>query len=82
MSETTSDHEKIIKWVEDRGGKPAKVKGTGTMLRFLFSDNPALEEIGWDDFFKEFDSKNLALLYQETTKDGKPSRFFKFVSRV
>ena len=28
-SKTTTDHDTIRKWVEERGGRPAAVKGTG-----------------------------------------------------
>ena len=28
-AKTTTDHTKIKKWVEDRGGHPARVRGTG-----------------------------------------------------
>lgn len=87
-SKITIDHNVIKKWVTDRGGKPSTVKGTANggvgMLRINFpgfGKEAALEEISWDDFFKKFDEKNLAFLYQEKTKDGKESRFFKFVSR-
>jgi hypothetical protein len=40
-----------------------------------------LEEIGWDEFFEIFDSRNLAFLYQESTTSGQESRFCKFVHR-
>lgn len=87
QSLTTTDHETIKKWAEERGGKPAKVKGTGGkgdvgMIRFMFGVNDAaLEAISWNDFFKEFDGKKLALLYQEKTREGQQSRFLKFVKR-
>jgi hypothetical protein len=88
QSKTTSDHEEIKKWAGERGGKPAKVRGTGGkgdigMLRFMFGGNDAaLEEISWEDFFKEFDVKELAFLYQEKTANGELSRFFKFVKKA
>jgi hypothetical protein len=88
-SQTTTDHATIRKWVEAREGKPATVKGTGSeadpgLLRIVFpghSRSKSLEEISWDEFFKKFDEKQLAFLYQEETKDGGQSRFFKFVRR-
>ena len=88
-SKTTTDHDVIRKWVEERGGKPATVKRTGDeeepgVLRIDFpgySGKDSLEEISWDQFFEKFDEKNLAFLYQEQTRDGEESRFFKFVSR-
>ena len=88
-SKTTTDHDAIRKWVEDRGGRPAAVKDTGSggepgILRIDFpgrGDDDALQEISWDEFFKAFDENNLAFLYQETTSDGSESRFNKFVRR-
>lgn len=86
----TTDHEEIKKWIDDRGGKPATVKGTERgkehvgLLRVDFpgySGEGKLEEISWEEFFEKFDESNLAFLYQETTSDGKESRFSKFVSR-
>ncbi len=83
----TQDHEIIRRWAESRGGKPATVKRTKAegepgVLRIDFegySGEESLEEISWDEFFEKFDEKNLDFLYQEKTRDGEPSRFFKFV---
>lgn len=88
-SKTTSDHETIKKWVEERDGKPALVKGTGDsgkgdgLLRINFPGGAedSLENISWDKFFSIFDENNLEFLYQEKTKDGSESRFFKFVNK-
>jgi hypothetical protein len=88
-STTTTDHEIIKQWAEDRGGKPADVKGTGSgedpgILRIDFpghGDDDRLEEISWDEFFEKFEENNLAFLYQDKTADGETSRFFKFVRR-
>lgn len=86
-SNTTTDHDTIRKWAEDRGGRPASVKDTAQnddvgILRFDFGEkDESLEEVSWDEFFQKFDENNLALLYQEETSDGQESRFFKFVNR-
>ncbi|NJW51349.1 hypothetical protein [Salinimicrobium oceani] len=87
-SKTTKDHNTIKKWTEARDGKPAVVESTannekgGGLLRINFpgyaEDN--LKNISWEEFFKIFDENNLQFLYQEETKDGGESRFFKFVS--
>jgi hypothetical protein len=79
---STTDHEEIRNWVEERGGHPAKVKGT-ELLRIDypgFSGEDTLEQINWDEFFREFDKNNLAFLHQDKTKDGKLSRFSKLVN--
>ena len=82
-SKVTTDHEEIQRWVEERGGNPARVKGTN-LLRIDypgFSGEQRLEPLEWDEFFKVFDKNNLRFLYQERTKDGGLSRFSKFVDR-
>jgi hypothetical protein len=88
-SKTTTDHEKIKQWVEDRGGYPATVKSTGSkdepgVLRIDFpgySGEDTLERISWEDFFEKFEEKKLAFLYQDKMRSGEESRFFKFISR-
>ena len=88
-SKTTTNHDEIRKWAEARGGKPATVKrtesnGEAGVLRIDFpgySGSDSLEAISWEEFFKKFDEKQLAFLYQEKTSSGEQSRFFKLVSR-
>ena len=84
-SQKTQDHKKIKQWAEERGGKPAIVRGTegdeegSGLLRIKFDKaEDDLEEIEWDEFFETFDDRDLTFLYQEKTK-GHESRFFKFV---
>ena len=74
---TTTDHDEIQSWAEARGGRAAAVSGTGSgndpgILRIEFPDAPqsdddALEEISWDEWFEAFDANGLALVYQEQT---------------
>jgi len=87
-SQTTTDHDVIRRWTEERGGRPAAVADTGDgdpgILRIEFpgqGSDESLTEIPWEDFFRKFEEKRLAFLYQDRLKDGRPSRFFKFVSR-
>jgi len=88
-AKVTTDHNEIRQWVEERGGLPARVKGTESknsagLLRIDypgFSGEDTLEEITWEEFFEAFDKNGLAFLYQEETKDGKESRFSKLVDR-
>jgi hypothetical protein len=86
-SHTTTDHDTIRKWATERKGRPATVAATeegdhAGILRIEFGPkNERLDEIDWDEFFEKFDESDLAFLYQERTKDGKISRFHKFVRR-
>ncbi|WP_173932735.1 hypothetical protein [Chelativorans sp. Marseille-P2723] len=84
QTKTTTDHDTIRKWVEERGGKPTRVasSGNGGILRIDFGEpEDRLEEIGWDEFFRIFDERKLAFLYQDKTSSGDTSRFNKFVER-
>ena len=85
MSQVTTDHQQIRQWAEKKGGKPAAVSKTHDendvgIIRIMFPDAPrseheGLTEISWDEFFAEFDSRKLALVYDED------SMFSKVVSR-
>lgn len=85
----TTDHEKIRSWAEHRGGRPARVKSTsdehgGGLLRIDFPDQghqDSLEAVSWDAFFRTFDERELAFLYQDETADGHESRFSRFIER-
>ena len=79
----TTDHDEIRRWIEERGGRPAKVDtgGEGGILRVDFGDkDEKLGEIDWEEFFEIFEDNDLAFLHQDE-KDGNQSRFNKFVAR-
>ena len=88
-SHTTTNHDEIRRWVEERGGHPARVKGTekgksAGLLRIDypgFSGDDRLEEISWEEFFDGFEENELAFIYQDKTSDGEISRFSKLVDR-
>ncbi len=91
MSEakTTTDHEQIKQWVEERGGRPTRVKGTaekgssGVLVIDYpgYSGTQTLQTIGWDEFFQGFEENQLAFLYQDEIKAGDEGRFSKLVNR-
>jgi len=86
-SKITKNHNEIKKWAEERKGKPAVVAGTVDrsegigMLRISFAagQGRSLKQISWEEFFNTFDERDLAFLFQDKTKDGRESRFFKFI---
>ena len=88
-SQTTTDHDEIRSWAEERGGKPVSIEGTGRgknagVLRIDFpggASDPPLEPISWDAFFEKFDQAKLAMVYQDQSADGSESYFCKFVNR-
>ena len=85
MAETTTDHDTIRKWAEKHGGKPAAVERTHSdddvgIIRVMFPEAPQSEhdnlvEIDWEEFFREFEERELALLYDPN------GRFSKIVGR-
>lgn len=86
---TTTDHDEIRHWVEERDGTPASVRGTETgeragVLRIDFPGGTGeddLEHITWDDWFAKFDDNELAFVYQEHKASGEDSTFFRLVNR-
>jgi hypothetical protein len=89
VSHTTTDHDTIRKWAEERGGWPAQVASTeqGGRAGIIRIDFPGytgegkLERISWDEWFRKLDESNLALVYEETTAEGQRSSFNKLVRR-
>ncbi len=80
---TTTNHDEIRKWAEERDGHPAVVRTQqpGGILRIDFGEpEEALEQIDWDEFFEIFENNRLAFLHQDQA-GGSTSRFNKFVER-
>ena len=61
QSHVSTDHDEIRSWAEERGARPACVRGTGGvsdvgMLRLDFpgySGQESLQHIDWDEFFEK-----------------------------
>lgn len=85
MANATTDHETIRRWATEKDGRPAAVNRTHKggdvgIIRIMFPDNKQSEhehlvEISWDEFFKEFEKRKLALVSEED------SLFSKIVGR-
>ena len=90
-SSKTVDHDEIRKWAEARGGRPSivrtgggkgKNKGGGVLRIDFGPKEEKFEEISWEEFFEVFDQSHVSFLHQDETKEGKESRFNKFVERT
>jgi hypothetical protein len=72
----TNDVKEIRRWVESKGGRPAHVRGSGRgedpgVLRIDFPGTVSLgslERMSWADWAKWFDKKQLALVFQPSTR--------------
>jgi len=89
-SRILTDHDEIRQWAEERNANPACVRGTGRkkndmgMIRLDFpgySGARSLQEIDWDDWFRQFDDNHLALVVQDSTARGQRSNFNKIIGR-
>lgn len=88
-AQTLFDHDAIQEWARSRRAKPACVTGTGSrddagMIRLDFSGysgGTSLQEISWDEWFRQFDENGLALVVQDETASGERSNFNKLIKR-
>lgn len=86
---TTTNHDVIKNWVEERDAKPAIVIGTKThtnrkgLLRISFPGyaEENVREISWEKFFQIFDERDLVFQFQETKRNGEPSYFCKITNK-
>lgn len=69
---TTTDHDRIRQWAEERGGRPAKVAGTDDIRidfpsfeNFPGEQEEPLEAISWEEFFDRFEEENLVFMFRE-----------------
>lgn len=76
MLKTLYDLDDIEHWIRDRGGRPARLRGSQRDLAIDFGDNPdSLEAIGWDEFFQVLSEHHVPML-ADTEPD---KRFYRFI---
>jgi hypothetical protein len=88
-SRMLTDHTEIRRWAEQRRARPAAVRSPFSddyigMIRLDFPGyrgEDSLAEISWDEWFEDFDDRNLALVVHDQAADGQPSIFHKLVRR-
>jgi hypothetical protein len=62
----TADHAQIQRWVEERGGRPARVRGAD-VPRFAFGELPPnWELVSWPELFELLTLGRLAFMYEDT----------------
>ena len=75
MRQYTRDPELIRAWIDERGGAPARVRGTDVPRVAFGPLAPNWEPLAWPDFLAYFESGRLAFMYEESAG----SRVFKIV---
>ena len=87
LTKITTDHGEMRKWVKERKGNPIHLKGMLEADEIPISiklPHSTMEgsEITWDEFFKQFDDRNLAFEYEERDETGELSLFFKLIKQI
>jgi hypothetical protein len=80
----TIDHDLIKSWAQRRAARPSRPLDEDRPWPLLFElGRPAagVVEIGWDEFFEEFERANLVFSYRDEAPDGTPDDTHEFVNR-
>ena len=84
---TTTDHETIRTWVEQRGSMPARVNelagdDPGSLaIMPKGKEDDSLDPIPWDEFFETFEDEGLAFVYRTETMGPEKQLYYEFVPR-
>ena len=66
MRQYTRQHDVILAWAEERGGRPARVRGS-EVLRLAFEKLPPnWEAITWEAFFETFERTGQSFMYEDS----------------
>ena len=80
----TIDHDLIRSWAQRRAARPSRPLDEDRPSPLLFAlgaPSAGVVEIGWDEFFDEFERANLVFSYRDAAPDGTPDDTHEFVNR-
>jgi hypothetical protein len=81
----TIDHQMIEAWARRRNARPSTLIGKARPWPLLFDFGPpdiGVREIGWEQFFIEFERANLAFVYRDAGGNGELDDLYEFVNRA
>jgi hypothetical protein len=81
----TVDHDVIKAWAERMGARPARPTGDERPWPLMFDvgePDPDTVEIGWDEFFREFERADLAFVCRNPGAQGERDDMHEFVKRA
>ena len=83
----TTNHDTITQWVEKHDGHPATDETTSHSIEYLrikfpdMDDHDELATVGWHEWLDEFETQELAFVYQDDDEDD-PNLVYKLVDRT
>ncbi len=83
----TTDHDEIRKWVEEKGGEPAVIKGVsgsegeGILTLVFGQPGPDVQVISWQEFFNTFEDNELRFRYEDPVPADEAGWDFGFEGR-
>jgi hypothetical protein len=88
-SRITADHDEIRSWVEHHGGTPVRARPSGApedpgvpQIDFLHGrGDRSLQPVDWDEWFRMFDTYELAVMFRDDEEDGWDRASVEFVRR-
>jgi hypothetical protein len=83
MTGITIDSHQIRGWAESRGAKPVLTAEPDDVPApaIRFPEQDIGSEVSWDQWLARFEAGLWAFIWQDTTQDGQPSRFYRLVQR-
>jgi hypothetical protein len=82
MTGITIEHAQIVRWAQNRQGRPAidrSSKRVRPIIRFPNEGDDNL--VSWEEWTSVFDRDEWAFIYQDRTPEGERSRNWKIIPR-
>src|SRR5262245_12379204 len=82
MTGITIEHAQIVRWTQNRGGRPAIDRmgaAARPIIRFPHEGDDNL--VSWEEWISVFDRNEWAFIYQDRTPDGERSRNWRIIPR-
>jgi hypothetical protein len=81
MTGITIEHAQIVRWTQNRGGRPALEKAADYVRPAICFENEGGENVSWDEWISMFDRDQWAFIYQDRNDDGERSRTWRIIPR-
>ena len=77
----TIEHEQIVQWTQNRGGRPALDKSQDGRPIIRFPNEGDDNIVSWEEWISVFERDEWAFIYQDRTPDNERSRSWRIIPR-